>query len=128
MKRALADTSLFIASESGRTLSDEGVPDTLAISIITLAELRAGVLAARDLQTRARRLTTLSFVAQYDVIVVDASVAEAWGQLRVALRDAGRRLGVNDSWVAATAIALDVPLVSQDRGFEGVPGLWAILV
>lgn len=128
MTRGLADTSLFIASEAGRTIATKAVPDSLAVSVVTVAELRAGVLAAGDLATRATRLTTLSFLEDLDVIPVDSSVAEAWAVLRVALRDAGRRLGVNDAWIAATAIALGVPLVSQDRDFEGVPGVSVVLV
>lgn len=128
MTRGLADTSLFIASEAGRPVVTEVVPDSLAVSVVTMAELRAGVLAAGDLATRARRLTTLSFLEGLDVIPVDASVAEAWAVLRVALRDAGRRLRVNDAWIAATAIALGVPLVSQDRDFDGVPGLSVVFV
>ena len=46
MRRGLADTSLFIASESGRPLDLEALPDQIAVSVITIGELRAGVLAA----------------------------------------------------------------------------------
>jgi predicted nucleic acid-binding protein len=46
----------------------------------------------------------------------------------VALRDLGRRMGVNDSWIAATAIALEVPLVTQDEDCAEVPGLRVIRV
>ena len=52
MTRALADTSLFIARESARRLAEIDLPDELAISVITLGELRAGVLAATDISTR----------------------------------------------------------------------------
>lgn len=37
-------------------------------------------------------------------------------------------MGVNDAWIAATAIALGVPLVTQDVGFERVPGLEVVEV
>jgi predicted nucleic acid-binding protein len=37
-------------------------------------------------------------------------------------------MGVNDSWIAATAIALDVPLVTQDDGYADVPSLRVIRV
>ena len=47
MSDGLADTSLFIASESGRALDVAALPDRLAVSVITIGELRAGVLAAR---------------------------------------------------------------------------------
>jgi predicted nucleic acid-binding protein len=124
----LADTSVFIASELGRPLRVDALPDRLAVSVITVGELRAGVLAAADLETRDRRLATLAAVLGLDPVPVDEAVARAWARLRVALRDVGRRMGVNDSWIAATAIALDVPLVTQDDDHDGIPGLTVVRV
>lgn len=40
-----------------------------------------------------------------------------------ALRDAGRRMPLNDSWIAATALAHAIPVVSQDEDYDDVPGL-----
>ena len=54
---------------------------------------------------------------------VDEDVAGAWARLRVTLRDLGLRMGVNDSWIAATALALGVPVVTQDADYVTVPGL-----
>ena len=50
MSDGLADTTVFIAHESGRPLRADALPDRLAISVITIGELRAGVLAAVDLE------------------------------------------------------------------------------
>jgi predicted nucleic acid-binding protein len=124
----LADTSVFIALEGGRPLEVDLLPDRLAVSVITVGELRAGVLAASDLATRDRRLATLTAVLALEPIPVDEEVAAAWARLRVALRDLGRRMPVNDSWIAATALAMDVPLVSQDADQEDIPGLRLIRV
>ena len=43
MSDGLADTSVFIAAESGRVIREEALPDRLAVSVITIGELRAGV-------------------------------------------------------------------------------------
>jgi predicted nucleic acid-binding protein len=122
----LADTSIFIAHESGRPLRTDVLPDRLAVSVITIGELRAGVLAAGDLATRGLRLATLTAALALDPVPVDEDVAGAWALLRVALRDHGRRMAVNDSWIAATAIALDIPLVTQDDDHLDIPGLRVI--
>jgi len=126
MSRGLADTSVFIGHESGRPLWADVLPDQLAVSVITVGELRAGVLAAMDLATRDRRLATLTAVLALSPVPVDDDVAAAWARLRVALRDRGRRMAVNDSWIAATAIALGIPLVTQDDDHLDVPGLRVI--
>ena len=126
MSDGLADTSILIAHESGRPLRTDVLPDRLAVSVITIGELRAGVLAARDLATRDLRLATLTAALAFDPVPVDEDVAGAWALLRVALRDLGRRMAVNDSWIAATAIALDIPLVTQDDNHLDIPGLRVI--
>ena len=122
MNRGLADTSLFIARVRPR-LARESVPDVLAVSVITIGELRAGVLAAADVATRDRRLATLTAALSLEPIPIDEVVAEAWAILRVQLRDLGRRMPVNDSWIAATALALGVPVVTQDDDYVELPGL-----
>ena len=123
MSRGLADTSVFIARESGRPLDVGALPDELAVSVITIGELRAGVLAAGDVNTRDRRLVTLTAALELDPVPVDESVAAEWARLRVLLRDSGQRMPVNDSWIAATALALGVTVVTQDDDFPELAGL-----
>ena len=117
MTRGLADTSVFIARESDRPLQESLFPDELAVSIITIGELRAGVLATNDVKIRDQRLATLTAAMTLDPISVDDDVAAQWARLRVLLRDAGQRMPVNDSWIAATAMALDVPIITQDDDY-----------
>jgi len=119
---ALADTSMFIAREQDRALAGPP-PRRVAVSVITVAELRLGVLAAADGPTRAQRLETLSRVEAVEPLPVDGSVAHAWAALRLALRDAGKRMPINDSWIAATALANDLPVASQDSDYDDVPGI-----
>jgi predicted nucleic acid-binding protein len=128
IERGLADTSVFIARESGRSIDIAALPERLAVSVITIGELRAGVLAASDALTRDRRLDTLTMALSLEPIGVDVAVANAWARLRLALRDGRRRMPVNDSWIAATAMALDVPIVTQDEDFPALAELAVIHV
>jgi hypothetical protein len=96
--------------------------------VVTVGELRLGVLAAQDGPTRVRRLETLSAAAALEPLPVDEGVAHAWAALRLALRDAGKRMQVNDSWIAATAIANEMAVVSQDGDYDDIPGLRVVRV
>ncbi len=125
--RALADTSLFIGQEQERKLAGE-VPGELVISVVTVAELRLGVLMASTLEARARRLDTLRLVESLEPLPIDDAVASAWARMVAKLRAAGRKAPLNDSWIAATAIAHGVPVVTQDADYDGLPGLNVIRV
>ncbi len=119
MSRGLLDTSVFIARE-GRGLDVSALPDEVAVSVVTYGELRAGVLAASDLSVRSRRLTTLQTVADMHPVPIDTAVADEWARIRLLLAQAGRRVDVNDTWIAATALALRVPVVSQDADYSAL--------
>ena len=75
------------------------------------------------MEIRDRRLATLTRALVLEPIPIDESVAEAWAMLRILLRDSGQRMPVNDSWIAATAMALRIPVVTQDEDYVDVPGL-----
>jgi predicted nucleic acid-binding protein len=129
--RGLLDTSVFIALETGRSIQSDFLPDESAISPVTIGELQAGVLAASDTDVRARRLATLETLSDIEILAVDEAVAASWALLRVHLAESGRRLNVNDLWIAATALAHQIPVVTQDDDFgpvDGVGGLSVIRV
>ena len=123
MTSGLLDTSVLIASETGRQLDVKAVPDEAYVSVITSAELQVGVLAARDTATRARRLATLSSIAHLELLPVDAEAAARWAELRVRLAQAGRKMNVNDLWIAAVALANSLPVVTQDADFDVIHDL-----
>jgi predicted nucleic acid-binding protein len=119
-QRGLLDTSVFIASETGRPLDTDALPEEMAISPITVGELHAGVLATDDLDVRARRLATLESIADIEQLPIDEAVARSWALLRVHLAQSKRRLNVNDLWIAATALAHGIPVVTPDDDFGSV--------
>lgn len=127
MTRAVADTSVFIAREAGRPLRE--LPDEIAVSVVTAAELELGVLRARDAATRAQRLATLSRVrAEFPLLDVDAAVASAFARLAEEELSAGRKLRRHDAWIAATAARHGVAVVTQDGDFTAFTSVQVIRV
>lgn len=126
--RGLLDTSVFIAAESGRSLRADSLPDEGAISVVTKAELRAGILAAADIENRDRRLRTFELAGRIAALPVDERVADSWAQMRAYLAASGRRVNVNDAWIAATAAAHRLPLITQDADFEPLAGVAGLTV
>lgn len=125
--RGLLDTSVFVGEEQERRLAP--LPEEAAISVMTLAELHVGVLLAKGQRVRAQRLRTLARVERaFDPIPVDDSVARAFAEIVAHARRARRQPMVVDALIAATAVANDLPLYSQDRDFADMPGVRLVLV
>ncbi|MDE3074704.1 MAG: PIN domain-containing protein [Chloroflexota bacterium] len=126
--RALLDTSFFVATESGRPPGEMPGVDETDVSVVNLAELTIGVLVASD-QDRATRVATLSAVeSTWDPLPIDADVARAFARIVADLRAKRRRVPILDALVAATAIVEGLPVVTQDRDYDAIPGLQVIRV
>lgn len=126
--RGLLDTSVLIAIEGGRPLRTEAIPETTAISVVTKAELRVGIFAAGDIETRDRRLMTFELANRIVALPVDEAVLRAWAQMRAYLAASGRRIRVNDMWIAATAAAHKIPVLTQDEDFDALSGVAGLTV
>jgi predicted nucleic acid-binding protein len=125
--RGIADTSVFVAQESERELGE--LPDDIAVSVITAAELELGVLRAKGVDTRARRLATLSRVrAAYPLLPVDAEVASCFARIATHELDAGRKLRGHDAWIAATAMRFGAAVVTQDADFSAFSSVTVLRV
>lgn len=114
----LLDTSVFIAREMDRPLGE--LPERVTISVVTIGELELGVLSAADDSSRARRADTLTLARRVDPVPISESVMTAWARLVMDCRSAGiqRTVKLTDALIAATAIDLGLPVVTQDDDYE----------
>jgi len=97
--------------------------------VLTVAELRIGVLLADDPTTRAARLRTLeTATADHEPLPVDSRVVETFALLVAQLRSAGRNPRVIDTLIAATAVAHGAAVASQDDDFDDLPGVTVLEV
>lgn len=113
--RGLIDTSVVIGF-SHLDLSD--LPQQAAVSAITLAELAAGPVAARDPNERARRQVDLQHAeAAFTALPFDEGAARAYGRVYAAVVAAGRKARGRralDLLIAATALAHGLPLYTRN--------------
>ncbi|NJL28290.1 MAG: type II toxin-antitoxin system VapC family toxin [Thermoanaerobaculia bacterium] len=126
MTRGLLDTSVLIARDDEPQL-ESVFPEEVAISVATLAELHYGVLVAKDELTRKHRLRRLGVIeAAFEPIPIDTAIARAFASLAHEVKSAGRqpRGRVMDLWIAATAMALRLPLYTRNADdFKGLQQL-----
>jgi predicted nucleic acid-binding protein len=127
--RGLVDTSVVFDLDH---LDTSQLPDELAVSTITMAELAAGPHATSDLAERARRQDRLQRAeATFDPLPFDAESARAYGRIYAAVVATGRKARgprAVDLLIAATALAADVPLYTRNiDDFRGIEKLMTIV-
>jgi predicted nucleic acid-binding protein len=135
--QGLLDTNIMILR---RWVDPDELPDEMAISAITLAELSAGPHQVRPNQEqdsyderaeRARRLDVLQRAEhEFDPIPFDAEAARIYGRVSAAVIAAGRRprRRIADLMIAATAIAQGLPLFTTNPDdFTGLAGLLTLV-
>jgi predicted nucleic acid-binding protein len=136
-QQGLLDTNIVILR---RGIDPTELPDEMAISAITLAELSAGPHEVRGHEQqraydehaeRARRLEILQRVEnEFDPIPFDAEAARIYGRVAAAAIGAGRkpRGRFADLMIASTAIAEGLPLFTTNtKDFVGVDALLTIV-
>jgi toxin FitB len=110
---SLLDTSVLIGPAPSATTS---LPPTAAISVVSLGELHAGVLLARDEVTRdARRMRLQAIKDAFASIDVDDAVAERYGEVLAVARSEGRTARATDLLIIATAAAQERKLHTRDE-------------
>jgi len=108
------------------------LPAEPLITTVTLAELSAGPLVARDDRERAARQAHLQEAeADFDALPFDRASARAFGQVAVSLRRSGRKPAVRayDALIAATALANRLPVYTCNPAeFDKIDGLEVVPV
>jgi predicted nucleic acid-binding protein len=124
-RQGLLDTNILVLR---RLVDPAELPDEMAISAITLAELSAGPHQVRpgseqnrydEHEERARRTEALQRAeSEFDPIPFDAEAARIYGRVTAAVVTAGRkpRKRIADLMIAATAISADLPLYTTNPG------------
>jgi predicted nucleic acid-binding protein len=126
--RGLLDTSVVIDLDH---IAAEVLPEHVAVSAVTLAELAAGPAATADLAERARRQDRLQRAeAAFDPLPFDVEAARAYGRISAAVRAHGRtpRRRLADLFIAAIALANDLPVVTRNGAdFAGLDELVEVI-
>lgn len=118
---------LHVGRDPGTAARYRSVIDgrTVVVSFVTVTEMRFGAIKAGWGEIRRRSLERV--LGRLVVVQPDDDLMRTCAQLRASCLAAGHALGQKvheaDRWIAATAIALDVGLISGDAVFHNVPGL-----
>ena len=126
----LIDTSILIEHERRRLnleprLSGRGEEEEFFLSVVTASELLHGVHRAAQPEIRLKRSAFVEgLLERFPLLPLDLATARVHAQVWAELARAGKMIGPNDLWIAATALAHGLTMVTANvREFERVPGL-----
>ena len=119
----MLDTNTCIYAMNRRRGFDARVPlPDCGVSIVVLGELEFG--AHRSNRSAQSFAAIRDFAASVQVVDLDAEAARRYGRLCAHLHSIGQPIGPNDLWIAAHALARDLPLISHNLAeFQRVPDL-----
>lgn len=94
----------------------------IGISSITLSELRYGVAKSTHQEKNTKALD--EFITPLEIVSFDEEAVHIYGDIRATLEKAGTPIGSMDMLIAAHAVSLGIPLVTNNsREFIRIPAL-----
>jgi predicted nucleic acid-binding protein len=97
----------------------------LVISFMTYAELIRWALEANWGKNRQDRLE--QYVRNYVIYPFDRALCIKWAEITDECRRKGITLGCADGWIAATAMQINIPLITNNaKDYQGIDGLTVI--
>ena len=125
----LIDASILIEYERGRLNLERHLAqrqqEEFFLSVVTASELLHGVHRAVQSGVRAKRSAFVeALLERFPLLPIDLATARAHAQVWAELTAAGKMIGPNDLWLAATCLAHGLTMVTANvREFTRVPGL-----
>ena len=126
MNGNLMDTNVIVRVLNGdRELINElSKISSLCTCTVVLGELMYG--AAKSAHVVQNKQNAKSFCSRYPLLGVSNIVAEFYGEIKKDLLSHGNVMPENDMWIAATALANDMTVITQDKHFEHIQNLMAL--
>ncbi len=129
MKSLVVDTdviSYLFKGDTRAALYHQHIQDSaLLVSFMTIAELEHWALTRN--WGRQRRQLMQAHLSAYTQIMPDSEMCRLWAEIYFGVHSVGRKISVQDAWIAATAISYQVPLVTHNRkDYSAVNGLTII--
>ena len=108
----------------------EGVPstiDTIAefgeeiyMPVVVIAELTFGFMKGAKQEDNEKKLQQVIDQLQIDIIDIDKDVARKYALIYLHLVKKGRKIPINDVWIAACCMKIGGTLLTRDSHFKSI--------
>jgi len=128
IKRVLIDTNIYIEFLRG----DENInnilssADLIAFSVISIGEILAGFKIWSDEKKYLNELEQFLYSPRLVIYDIDSETSEFYAKIYNELRTTGTPIPTNDMWIAALALQHGIKLLTNDKHFTKVAGLFLV--
>lgn len=125
------DTNVYCDFAEGLPKAVEAIAtygEFVFIPSIALGELSYGFLKGTRQEFNQRRLRQVISQLHIEIIDVDENVAAKYAVIYLSLAKKGRKIPINDVWIAACCMNVGGVLLTRDRHFEAVDQLESIVL
>jgi predicted nucleic acid-binding protein len=121
--KLMLDTNIYCDFAEGVSQTVELIAtlgETLCLPAVVLGELSYGFMKGRQRARNERKLNEV--IQRLDIQIVDVtrSVASKYGLIYLSLAQKGRKIPLNDVWIAACCMEVGGTLLTRDQHFEHV--------
>ena len=118
--RVCLDTSAYSAFMRGH---DEALDimqrsDSIALTVVALAEMRAGFRSGSRYQENWSKLQEFRSSPRVEILKLGEDTARCYAEIQPSLRQAGTPIPTNDIWIAASAMEHGLIVVTTDPHFK----------
>jgi predicted nucleic acid-binding protein len=116
----------------------EGLPDAvdaittygelLFIPSVVLGELNYGFMRGSRQEANEKKLRQIIKRLNVEIVDVDEDVARKYAKIYTSLVNKGKKIPINDVWIAACCMELGATLLTRDKHFEAVEQITAIIL
>ena len=125
LSRVLLDTNIYSDLLRGKQAIVDLLkePEIIAISVISIGELRAGFENSKRKSENLEELETFLYIPRVVIYDVDDETTEFYAKIISELKRSGNPIPTNDIWISALALQHGIKLLSRDKHFKKVGGL-----
>lgn len=119
--KLVLDTNVYTAYAEGATEVVEYLAvhgDHLFLPAVVLGELHYGFMKGSRQGFNEQKLREFVDRLKVAVIAVDENVAQRYASIYLSLQKRGKKIPINDVWIAASCIEVGGVLLTRDRHFE----------
>jgi predicted nucleic acid-binding protein len=124
--RLVLDTNIYCDYAEGipavvDTLADYG--SQIYLPVVVVAELSFGFMKGTRSRENEDRLQDTIEQLDIEIISIDRDVARKYAVIYLGLVQVGKKIPINDVWIAACCMHLGGTLYTRDRHFDAIAGL-----